>query len=1137
MEKMKHITAAILAVWAGGIMSEGIRWEALCEPGGGGAIVAVEVSPHNSKHIISSGDMLSAAVSFDGGDSWTPAFGFPSYEMCSITFHPEKSDTVWMGTCIGPFKSTDGGRNWVSKRNGMLPLSSWGYSVIVEKILFDPAKPGRLLAFCGTSRRWAQSDTYGWVWESLNDGESWKHIGTIDLNGFTDEKKKGANIFKAEYEPGVPNRIHILADGPGWLISEDSGKTWKKKEYTGVTGGIIDITFNPVNSQIIWLCSDSSPGADGAERIPGSIYKSTDGGKTFFQSDTGVEKVTSTDPSLTTRFSGVAVSAGAPDELYANDQAWNSNVIYKSSDGGKTWRPDASRKGVGVSQSYASQNTYQVETACFAGISMKLVADPKAAKRIYGFSSEFILRTTDSGKTWEDATSYRPDPAKKDHWRGRGWNGWCSTDFGFNPYRKGQAIALAMDAGRGWISDNNLFSWRYTMGQTHPWLGGQAVSFSSDGYIYITTGQFGDGNGIQRSTDWGKTWTTLEGEERGLAKAGWSNRKEYSGVYVHGKNGKLAWAVLDRNLISTTDGGETWKPVPGITDANHMAGDPSRPGRFYVKTKAGILATDDGITFTNIGLPDVSPRSRINCDSRGRVLVCQWREGRTGVWRYTPETKEWRRLIDESQAMECNADPSDPTRLLLVTSMDPYYDTAGGNGVWISHDDGTSWSRANENLPMMRANACAFDPFDPEQVVVGLYGMGFFKARWHKSYKPIGERSYTHTPEDTEATHTTKNLLKNNSMTDGNDIPTGWDSSWGDVSIKRDTTVFFSSPASLHVSCKKDLSGQVFQRITGYGGKSLRLQGKLKTAGNAKINVALQSFPDDWSQNKFGQAYFVQGESDWTSFNRVLDIPDWADAVHALVLVEGEGKAWLDDVRLTLEDDAGEPTSLEDEVRNNTPPKGKPSEPAWCIYDWRSAWFDMHLGFKGRSAAGGVDIAAFGDSIVQGWGKRADTMAKSINPNLTAVNYGIGGDSTRQLIWRLEQGETKGINPRLIILGIGTNNLYGDENSGSDEEIIDGVRKVLALLKEKHPPARILILSILPRQNEYFDGRSHAINKGISRLADKHTVFYHDRTELFRTAPGKVRKELYHDDELHLVETGYDVWDKDLKPVLEKLLK
>ena len=334
-----------------------------------------------------------------------------------------------MGTCIESFKARTAD-NWVSKRNGMLPLSSWGYSVIVEKILFDPAKPGRLLAFCGTSRRWAQSDTYGWVWESLNDGESWKHIGTIDLNGFTDEKKKGANIFKAEYEPGVPNRIHILADGPGWLISEDSGKTWKKKEYTGVTGGIIDITFNPVNSQIIWLCSDSSPGADGAERIPGSIYKSTDGGKTFFQSDTGVEKVTSTDPSLTTRFSGVAVSAGAPDELYANDQAWNSNVIYKSSDGGKTWRPDASRK-VRVSNPMQAKIHIKLKLPV-CRISMKLVGSKQKKEFMDSAANLYCEQRTVVKR--EDATSYRPTLLRS--LEGRGWNGWCSTDFGFNPYER-----------------------------------------------------------------------------------------------------------------------------------------------------------------------------------------------------------------------------------------------------------------------------------------------------------------------------------------------------------------------------------------------------------------------------------------------------------------------------------------------------------------------------------------------------------------------------------------------------------------------------------------------------------------------------------------------------------------------------
>ncbi|MGI6735699.1 MAG: hypothetical protein ACOX3C_05975, partial [Bacilli bacterium] len=170
---------------------------------------------------------------------------------------------------------------------------------------------------------------------------------------------------------------------------------------------------------------------------------------------------------------------------------------------------------------------------------------PSKAGVVYGFNTEFILRTRDGGKTWDDATAHRPDPSKPDHWRGRGWNGWCSTDFEFNPYRQGQSVALAMDAARGWISDDGLKSWRYTMGQTHPWLGGQSVGFSEDGWIYITTGQFGSGNGIQRSADWGRTWTTLEGGRRGLPPAGWGNGKEFAGVYVHPDNGRSAWVALN----------------------------------------------------------------------------------------------------------------------------------------------------------------------------------------------------------------------------------------------------------------------------------------------------------------------------------------------------------------------------------------------------------------------------------------------------------------------------------------------------------------------------------------------------------------------------------------------------------------
>lgn len=194
-------------------------------------------------------------------------------------------------------------------------------------------------------------------------------------------------------------------------------------------------------------------------------------------------------------------------------------------------------------------------------------------------------------------------------------------------------------------------------------------------------------------------------------------------------------ATLGGDLLYSEDRGEHWRKVLEGKDANFMAGDPTCAGRFYLKTREGILCCEDN-AFTDIGLPQISHRSRINCDASGRVLVCQWREGRGGVWRYSPETKQWEHLFDDAEAMECRADPSDPARLMVVTTMDPFYEEADGNGIWISADDGKSWHPENAGLGMLRVNTCGFNPFDPEEIIVGSYGMGFWKARWPKSYRP-----------------------------------------------------------------------------------------------------------------------------------------------------------------------------------------------------------------------------------------------------------------------------------------------------------------------------------------------------------------------------------------------------------------
>jgi len=168
-------------------------------------------------------------------------------------------------------------------------------------------------------------------------------------------------------------------------------------------------------------------------------------------------------------------------------------------------------------------------------------------------------------------------------------------------------------------------------------------------------------------------------------------------------------------------------------------------------------------------------------------------------------------------------------------------------------------------------------------------------------------------------------------------------------------------------------------------------------------------------------------------------------------------------------------------------------------------------------------------------------MAKRIDPDLTAVNYGIGGDSTRQILWRLQHGETEGLSPKVVIIGVGTNNLYKDQNEGSDEEVVKGIRTVVETVQEKLPSAQILLISILPRQDDYFSGRAQKINERITRFYNGDSVRVLDMWDDFYDAVNgspelRVKKELYRPDALHLMEAGYEVWDRNVERVLREML-
>ena len=159
--------------------------------------------------------------------------------------------------------------------------------------------------------------------------------------------------------------------------------------------------------------------------------------------------------------------------------------------------------------------------------------------------------------------------------------------------------------------------------------------------------------------------------------------------------------------------------------------------------------TDNGMQYTSLGGPRQA--GHISVDPQGRLYVSADQGERGGLWRYDPGlSKEmaWTRLLDEHWIMNCAVDPVDPKRVAIATNQNPYTEVSQATGVWLSADEGRSWSQQNDALPMTRGWAIAIDPHDHEQVVFGSNGRGFWTCHWPTKFVPTSTRRYKSTAED-----------------------------------------------------------------------------------------------------------------------------------------------------------------------------------------------------------------------------------------------------------------------------------------------------------------------------------------------------------------------------------------------------
>lgn len=194
-----------------------------------------------------------------------------------------------------------------------------------------------------------------------------------------------------------------------------------------------------------------------------------------------------------------------------------------------------------------------------------------------------------------------------------------------------------------------------------------------------------------------------------------------------------------------------------------------------------------------------------------------------------------------------------------------------------------------------------------------------------------------------------------------------------------------------------------------------------------------------------------------------------------------------------------------------------------------------HEAMNERVARGGVDLLFLGDSITQGWEGRGAQVWREVYAKRGAVNLGVGGDRTQHLLWRLENGNVKGISPSVAVLMIGTNNSGGADNTVA--EIADGVTAIVRSVRSKLPQTRVLLLDIFPRgqQPNSQRGKLLQVNQLLQGLDDGDGVHYLPIGHHFLESDGSISKAIMPDS-LHLSEEGYRRWSAAIEPTLEHLL-
>ncbi len=613
-----------------------------------------------------------------------------------LTVDANHPDTIWIGTqgIRGVYRSDDGGEHWVEKVNGIVESEG----ITFRGFTVDPRDPDVVYGAAEISSfAWADTERRGREFDMVK-GVVYK---TTDGGGHWDAIWRGDNLARYVWlDPRNPDVVYVSTGifdreaansdpvsgkpgGVGIIKSTDGGRTWRSM-VNGLRNLYVGSLFmHPTNPDILIA------GAGNVQYSANQgVYLTTNGGSSW-RHTLGDELITA-----------VEFSTSDPRIAYAGGR----NSIYRSTDGGRTWRrmtplepwgspgiaagfpidfqvdpmnPNrvfANNYGGGNVLSKDGGRTWVNASQGYTGAQVRGIAvDPVHAQKAYCAARSGIFRSTDSGSIWH-GTGY-PPANQTEYWA-----------VAVDPVGGSHLLAAQNVTGGVFASYDGGASWRATTAFL-PWgFAFRTLAFASNDprVVYAGTGRY---------LSAGAFWDDLPA----------------SGVYVSG------------------DGGQTWrKPIGAFSDAHvaALAVDPLRAARVFAATNYGVLESEDGgLTWArpDDGLPTNPPAAiSVAIDPHDRATVLASYNG-AGVYRSVDGGVSWTRSVS-------GLPPEAFISSIVFSLADPSVVFAADrrSGVYRSTDGGVTWSPLGQDLGFRAVNALALSS-DGEHLYAATEGGGVYR--------------------------------------------------------------------------------------------------------------------------------------------------------------------------------------------------------------------------------------------------------------------------------------------------------------------------------------------------------------------------------------------------------------------------